>query len=56
MAQVPMEHGLYVAGLLFCLGLLGVLVRRDLLFVLMSIEIMLNAAGMAFVVAWAGLQ
>ncbi|MEW6112049.1 MAG: NADH-quinone oxidoreductase subunit NuoK [Thermodesulfobacteriota bacterium] len=56
MAQVPMEHGLYVAGLLFCLGLLGVLVRRDLLFVLMSIEIMLNAAGMAFVVAGAGWQ
>ena len=53
MAQVPMEHGLILAGALFALGLVGVLVRRNLLFVLLSIEIMLNAAGVAFVVAGA---
>lgn len=47
---IPMEHGLIVAGLLFSLGLMGVLVRRDLLFILMSLEVMLNAAGLAFVV------
>jgi len=51
MATVPMEHGLLVAAVLFCLGLIGVLARRNLLFVLMSVEIMLNAAGLAFVVA-----
>lgn len=51
MASVPMEHGLIVAAILFSLGLGGVLLRRNLLFVLMSVEIMLNAAGLAFVVA-----
>jgi NADH-quinone oxidoreductase subunit K len=40
-----------VAGVLFGLGLLGVLVRRNIIFILMSIEVMLNAAGLAFVVA-----
>ena len=53
MAGVPMTHGLIVAGTLFGLGLLGVLVRRNIIFILMSIEVMLNAAGLAFVVAGA---
>ena len=51
MASVPMEHGLMLAGILFALGLVGVLVRRNVIFVLLAIEIMLNAAGLAFVVA-----
>jgi len=51
MAAVPMEYGLILAGILFALGLTGVLVRRDFVFVLFSIEVMLNAAGLAFVVA-----
>lgn len=51
MASVPMEHGLMLAGTLFALGLIGVLVRRNVIFMLMSIEIMLNAAGLAFIVA-----
>jgi NADH-quinone oxidoreductase subunit K len=51
MAVVPMEQGLILAGILFVLGMIGVLVRRDLLMMLLSIEIMLNAAGVAFVVA-----
>jgi NADH-quinone oxidoreductase subunit K len=51
MASVPMEYGLILAGILFALGLIGVLVRRDFVFVLFSIEIMLNAAGLAFVMA-----
>jgi len=46
-----MEAGLVVAAILFVLGLIGVLVRRNIIFILMSIEIMLNAAGLAFVVA-----
>ena len=40
-----------LAAALFVLGLAGVLVRRNIVFVLVSIEIMLNAAGLAFVVA-----
>lgn len=47
---VPMEHGLILAGILFVLGLLGVLIRRNVIFMLLAIEIMLNAAGLAFVV------
>jgi NADH-quinone oxidoreductase subunit K len=50
-AAVPMEHALMVAAALFALGLVGVLIRRNLIFMLMSVEIMLNAAGMVFVVA-----
>lgn len=50
-ASIPMEHGLMLASVLFALGLVGVLVRRNIVFMLMSIEVMLNAAGLAFVVA-----
>lgn len=50
-ACVPMEHGLMLAGALFSLGLIGVLVRRNALFLLLSVEVMLNAAGLAFVAA-----
>ena len=51
MSSIPMEYGLLLAGILFALGLIGLLVRRDLIFILMSIEVMLNASGLAFVVA-----
>ncbi len=51
MNGVPMEHGLMLAAVLFVLGLAGLMFRRNLLFVLMSLEIMLNAAGLAFIVA-----
>jgi NADH-quinone oxidoreductase subunit K len=51
MAIVPMEHGLLLAAILFVLGLIGVLVRRNIIFILMCLEIMLNATGLAFVVA-----
>jgi NADH-quinone oxidoreductase subunit K len=48
-----MDTVLALAALLFVMGLLGVLVRRNVIFILMSIEIMLNAAGLAFVTAGA---
>ena len=48
---VPMAHGLMLAWVLFIIGLAGVLVRRNLIFILMSVEIMLNAAGLAFIIA-----
>jgi NADH-quinone oxidoreductase subunit K len=51
MATVSVSAGLVVAGLLFCLGLVGVLVRRNIIFILLSIEIMLNACGLAFILA-----
>jgi NADH-quinone oxidoreductase subunit K len=47
------EFGLIVSGIIFAIGLTGVLIRRNIIFILMSIEIMLNAAGLAFVVAGA---
>jgi NADH-quinone oxidoreductase subunit K len=50
-ATVPQEHALILAGVLFSLGLLGILVRRNILWVLMSIEVMMNAAALAFVSA-----
>jgi NADH-quinone oxidoreductase subunit K len=53
MAAIPLEYSLFVAGVLFVLGLIGVLVRRNILFILLSVEIMLNAAGLAFVAAGA---
>lgn len=53
MVTVSLEGGLLVAGVLFCIGLTGVLVRRNILFILLSIEIMLNSCGLAFVLAGA---
>ena len=46
-----MEHGLILAAILFVLGVIGVLTRRNLVFVLLSLEIILNATALAFVVA-----
>jgi len=46
-----MEAALLLAGILFMLGLISVLIRRNILFMLISVEIMLNAAGLAFIVA-----
>lgn len=53
MTDIPFEHGLVLASILFVLGLIGLLVRRNLLFMLMSVEIMLNAAALAFIVGGA---
>jgi len=49
--SIPLEHGLIVAAILFALGLTGVMVRRNILFMLISLEIMMNAAALAFVLA-----
>jgi NADH-quinone oxidoreductase subunit K len=53
MTPIPSAHGLLLAAALFAMGLAGVLVRRNILFMLMCIEIMLNAAGLAFIAAGA---
>ncbi len=49
MSAVPLETGLLLAIILFVIGVIGLLVRRNIIFMLMSIEIMLNAAGLAFI-------
>jgi NADH-quinone oxidoreductase subunit K len=51
MTLIPITHGLILAGILFALGVIGLLARRNLLFILMSLEVMVNSAGLAFVVA-----
>jgi NADH-quinone oxidoreductase subunit K len=47
--KVGLEHYLFVSMALFCLGLLGVIMRRNLLIIYMSLELMLNAANLALV-------
>jgi NADH-quinone oxidoreductase subunit K len=50
---IPTEQQILLAVILFCIGLTGVLVRRNVIFMLMSVEVMLNAAGLAFIVGGA---
>lgn len=47
--NVGLEHYLIVSTILFCLGLWGVIVRRNILILYMSLELMLNAANLALV-------
>ncbi len=47
--NIGLEHYLVVSALLFALGLTGVIVRRGLLVIYMSLELMLNAANLALV-------
>lgn len=54
--NVPMEHGILLAAILFCIGLAGLLMHKKIIYMLMSVEVMLNAAGLAFVVAGSALK
>lgn len=56
MAPIHSHTVLVVAAILFVLGLAGVLTRKNILFMLLSVEIMLNSAGLAFVAAGARWQ
>jgi NADH-quinone oxidoreductase subunit K len=47
--NIGLEHYMVVSGLLFSLGLLGVIMRRNLLVIYMCLELMLNAANLALV-------
>jgi len=47
--SIGIEHYLTVSIILFCLGLMGVIVRRNLLVIYMGLELMLNAANLALV-------
>ena len=51
MLTVSVETQILFAGILFLLGMIGLLVRRNLIFMLMSIEIMFNSAGLVFIIA-----
>ena len=48
---VPTEHLLILAGILFSIGVAGFFLRRNLIIVLMSVELMLNAANITFIAA-----
>lgn len=51
MSGIPIEHGMALAAILFVIGLVGLVARRNMLFLLISLEIMMNAAALAFIVA-----
>jgi len=46
---IPLDHVIGLSAILFMLGVIGALTRRNLIVVLMSIELMLNAVNLAFV-------
>ena len=48
---IPIEHGFVLVAILWAIGLVGLLSRKNTLFMLMSMEIMLNAAALAFILA-----
>ncbi|MGY8817387.1 MAG: NADH-quinone oxidoreductase subunit NuoK [Pseudomonadales bacterium] len=50
---MPLNHILLIASLLFVIGMLGLMIRRNIIFILMSLEVMLNSAALAFVAAGA---
>ena len=56
MPSITVHTVLIVSAVLFVLGLIGVLTRKNVIFMLISVEIMLNAAGLAFVAAGAKWQ
>ena len=47
--MIPLNHYLIVSAMLFAIGTTGVLLRRNLITILLSIEIMLNAVNLSFV-------
>jgi NADH-quinone oxidoreductase subunit K len=47
--MVPLDHYLVLSAVIFAIGVIGVLIRRNLIVLLMSIELMLNAVNLTFV-------
>lgn len=47
--MVPLEYYLILSTIIFAVGVIGVLIRRNLIVVLMSIELMLNAVNLTFI-------
>jgi NADH-quinone oxidoreductase subunit K len=46
---IPLDHVIGLSAVLFVIGVVGVLTRRNLIVILMSIELMLNAVNLALV-------
>jgi NADH-quinone oxidoreductase subunit K len=46
---IPLDHYLIVSAILFTIGSAGVFLRRNLITILLSVEIMLNAVNLSFV-------
>lgn len=51
--MIPLSHGLGLSIILFILGLFGLIIRRNLLFMLLSLEVLINSAALAFVIVGA---
>ncbi len=51
MTTIPSEYYLVLAGILFSIGLFGILLRRNILIILLCLELMLNAANLVLVTA-----
>ncbi len=49
MIMAPLDHVIALSSILFAIGAVGVVTRRNLIVILMSIELMLNAVNLAFV-------
>ena len=47
--MIPLDHVIGLSAILFTIGVVGVVTRRNLIVILMSIELMLNAVNLAFV-------
>lgn len=47
--MIPLSHGLGLSIILFVLGLTGIIIKRNLLFMLLGLEIIINSAALAFV-------
>jgi NADH-quinone oxidoreductase subunit K len=56
MTAIPLFHVLVLSSLLFAIGFIGVVARKNMLFILMSLEVMLNAVGVAFIGAGSAWQ
>jgi len=54
--MIPISHYLILSGILFAIGILGVIVKRNAIVVFMSIELMLNAVNLTFVAFSSSLQ
>ncbi len=49
LAHVSLNHYLVLSAILFCIGIVGVLLRKNVIVMMMSIELMLNAVNLSFV-------
>jgi NADH-quinone oxidoreductase subunit K len=49
MMQAPIEYYLVLSAVIFAIGVAGVVIRRDVIVILMSIELMLNAVNLTFI-------